>query len=512
MPDKLKLTHLYFYVAINTHFVEMFQVALIANKLPMMRSVVFFHSEYEGCDKDIRMCKKAGIEVIVLDRQTLEPILIKLLNVNPRHRYNLLKSNLRHRYNSRKSNLHHRYNFATSQRKRRIDFTKKASILLAPFYIFLPISKFLCERTSRLISQLLILVGQIYLNRRVQSVFKNQFHANPNSILILPEESFYYQTTIAVSVAKSSRVMTLIYPFSLFNDQEYYQGFRNNRDYIEPVLPKWLYRVFFPHFIYAGPEVELYIPLYYLGLCVMRGALPRLPWQPNTVDVDKVLVQSEKSKAYFLSSGVSLEKLRVVGHPSNSEIIKAVKNKVVFLTALLGQDSFDVDKKILLLALPPNQISRWSEVDCGFSSYENFLSFLLDEMEKLSKNYNIIIKPHPRINSSFVAKFKEMGIATTTTAIAPLVAISDVFIAFASATIQHTDLMKNKTINFDVYKYGYSDFDNYDNVINVYSDAEFKAELSRLMSDTNFLVEPFRNNERLNVMSFEERFYREIFD
>ena len=508
MPDKLKLTHIYFYVAINTHFVEMFQVALIAKKLPLMKSVVFFHSEYEGCDKDIRMCKEAGIEVIFLERKTLKPIQINLSGAILRNRYNLLRAILRNRYK-----------FGTSQSKRRIDFLKKASILLkkasillAPFYILFWILEFLCKRTSRLKSQMFMLVSQIYSNRCVQTVFKEQFRANPNRVLILPEESFYYQTTIALSVAKSSRVMTFIYPFSLFNDQEYYQSFRNNRDYVEPVLPKWLYRVFFPHFRYAGPEVELYIPLYYLGLCVMRGALPRLPWQPNTADVDKVLVQSEKTKDYFFSSGVSREKLRVVGHPTNSEIIQAVKNKFVYLSDLVGQDAFDVDKKILLMALPPDQISRWSEVDCGFSSYENFLNFLLNEIEKLSNTYNIIVKPHPRINSSFVAKFKEMGIATTTTAIAPMVAISDVFIAFASATIQHADLMKNKTINFDVYKYGYSDFDNYDNVINVYSDAEFKAELSRLMSDTYLLVEPCSNYERLNLMSFEERFYREIFD
>ena len=583
MPDKLKLTHIYFYVAINTHFVEMFQVALIAKKLPLMRPIVFFHSEYQDYYNDIRKCEEAGIEVIVLGRQTVGPTIINLSRVSLRHRYNLFRSSLRHRYNLSRSSLRHRYNlfrarlrpisnlynlFRVSLRHRyklfraslrpiynlirenrrprdnliranqrprynlfrvglrhryklftarlgktlTYSFKKMVLILTAPFFIFNFISKFLFERSDRLVSQMSDLATQIFLNRFVKSVFKEQFRENPNSVLILPEESFYYQTTIALSVAKSSGVMTVIYPFSLFNDQEYYQGFRNNRDYINPVLPKWLYRVFFPHFRYAGPEVELFIPLYYLGLCVMRGALPRLPWQPNTADVDKVLVQSEKSKDYFLSSGVSLEKLRVVGHPTNLEIIEAVKNKFVYLSNRLGHGSFDVNKKILLIALPPNQHSRWSEVDCGFSDYENFFNFLLNEIGKLSTAYNVIVKPHPRLNSSLMAEFNAMGIATTTAEIAPLVAISDVFIAFASATIQHTDLMKNKTINFDLYNYRYSDYDDYDNVKNVYSAAEFKDELSWLMSDASLIVESCSNYERLTPVSFEETFYREIFN
>lgn len=446
-----------FYVAINTHFIEMFQIAQRVKEDMDQYPIILFAGNYLDIERDEALCNAAGIAYEKLVSVSVSTG--KTLQQRQKLSFSVFRNS--------------EYMFLRLFRPLAAKIINVLTVIIGSINAVLSRMRD-SPKLLRLIAHQRLTVSIILLNLHIRRVLRQLIKKHNISALILPEESFYYGTTIAVSTAKDHGIKSFIFPFSVFNHNELYEGFRHSLDFNTPLMPKFLYKLFFKKWIYRkeGSDV-LYVPYYYALLQFIKGASPVDPWAPNTHPIEAVLLDTGQLIEYFSSSGIPEERIKVIGHPSDDRAYEAINDRARYLAEAVPHYDVSAHHKIFVVALPPNQIERWDEVNCGFSNHREFLSFLLEQLKKLSHHYGVIIKPHPRAKSSEITLFEDAGFAVTTSDICPLIAISDRFLAFASATIRLTGRAATKTINYDVYQYGYTEFDTFPNVTKVTSKDDF---------------------------------------
>lgn len=523
---------LLFYVSINTHFIEMFQLARIVKNEMTEEPVIFFTTPYNKIELDIEKCKCAGIAYVFLNQKV-----VKVGRKTARYRYLkqiitffhsillTLNSSVKNSKLAVQKAIIYVKGLVNSE-VRHLNLRLLKRLIKVSFYMFYPawliilfvnligqkvfglllfmLKSQRIKTSSALSHHLLLAISVLKFNISIKHCLKREFVARRVQALILPEESFYYGTTTAISLANKKNIKTFIYPFSIYNETELYQGFRNNRDFTNPVLPKFLYRLVFSKWVNDNNAVTLFVPLYYAVLQFLKGSSPRLPWVPNSQPVNQVLLDSDQIVNYYVESKIPADRISVIGHPSDDLAAQAMQDREAYLASHIPHFEGDRQRSIFCVALPPNQVERWIEVDCGFDNYDQFIDYLLRLLRKVAERYEVIIKPHPRTEEKHIHLCELEGFVITHTDIGPLISVSDSFLAFASATIRLTARAHTPTINYDVYDYGYTDFDLFENVKKVSNKADFETVMNKLVEVDSKRV-PYRLQPR-QTERFSEKF------
>jgi hypothetical protein len=139
-------------------------------------------------------------------------------------------------------------------------------------------------------------------------------------------------------------------------------------------------------------------------------------------------------------------------------------------------------RKLVVISWPTNQYPRRA---CGFSTYDDYNDFLLDSMGRLAArdDVEVVVNLHPTMRRILEEPmFSSRNLHLLDLPLLQFIHCADVFVANVSSTIFWAVQAGIPTLNFDAYRYGYTEFAEA-GCVTVTADAEFEQELDRLVSD-----------------------------
>lgn len=221
---------------------------------------------------------------------------------------------------------------------------------------------------------------------------------------------------------------------------------------------------------------------------VMEGMdlAPDKPWIFNSGRADAIALESEAMKAYYMDAGLEGDRLVVTGSPSDDRMAEVFLNQAERRQQLLLELGLPGDRPTLLTALPPNFLGMpGGRPQCDFSRYDELVSFWMGALNKI-QGVNKLIALHPSVQMESMRHLEgeETRIACLPTA--ELVPLCDVFVASVSSTIRWAIACGKPVVNYDVYRYRYTDYVEVPGVLATEEQEEYAALVERLALDDAF--------------------------
>lgn len=298
---------------------------------------------------------------------------------------------------------------------------------------------------------------------------------SPN-IIFIPEDVVGHVWPVLIKAANKRSVNTFILPFTMANQQEAVESLKNsyqhqskNNGFLINFFPKWRWRN-------GGVDI-VRMPISHIIAHSMLGISPPDPWMMNSGFSSALLVDSESTLNYFKTSGISKDKILVLGSPVQDLLRDILNKKQDYLSNLKNDLGLIKDKPLFLISGCPNQLSA-GVLNCEFATMKEIADHLGKCTLQLQKHFNIVVSPHPNY-PEFGEMLNPWGIVTAKLPTSNLIPLADLFLAFASSTIRWSIACSVPTINYDIFNYAYSEFSTTPGVVTINDGLKF----SELMVD-----------------------------
>jgi hypothetical protein len=147
------------------------------------------------------------------------------------------------------------------------------------------------------------------------------------------------------------------------------------------------------------------------------------------------------------------------------------------------------DRPLILTALPPDFLDQpGGRPECDFRGYERLVDFWLNTCCSIP-GHNVMVALHPSVAPADAVKFERYGARVAPLNTAELIPLCDVFVASISSTIRWAIACGKPVINYDVYRYRYTDFVGIEGVLTFEEQDEFISILRRITSDATYATE-----------------------
>ncbi len=490
------------YVYIDTHFIELFRVAKMLRNSGRYEVVFFFEYHYGAIERDLKIAHDAGF--ICLDKTGSRFRLEKSDGVTATHiSNNILSPVAPINFERDNSILAMVIDFGLKFKSRHPDLYGSAAfvvlkylarlfikcVLLARIILRLTkafISNFsLLKFAARISPDLPILV--VHYSNMLRLTTKIVSDIKPD-VVILPEANIAYATAALTRAAHKMRIAVVIVPFTIANATELAEAYWHNPDFGMGSKLNRFVAILFPRWVlsYKGREI---LPA--RGAQIIAAELfrltPPLPWIINSGDADVIAVESQRMQEYYLDAGLPESKLVVTGAMSDDILNRGLLCANTLRASLYEELGFTNSLPMLLCALTPDQI-RTGREGCDFINYTTLLDFLLNNLA-LVKNFNVVIRLHPRMKIEDFMFVEDYGIKVAAWDTADLIPLCDIYVASVSATIRWAITCGKPVINYDVYRYRYQDFTQVKGVITIEEKYDFIKVLSRLTNDMDYYNE-----------------------
>lgn len=301
---------------------------------------------------------------------------------------------------------------------------------------------------------------------------------NPDAI-ILPEDVVGAVTAIIIKAGHSFNIPSVILPYTIANQQEAFRSLSGSRYYQYLFWPNRIIGFLFRRWIMRQGGLALVrLPSAYIVGHIITRTNPPDPWMMNSGFANVIAVENQSMLQYYIEAGIPRSKMEVVGAVSDDELANFKLNKFNELNSLRAELGIESKKPLLVVGGCPDQSNSCPD-GFEFSNINEFLRMLVVALEPLQPDYEIVVRPHPnnlRMGEALTGK----GLRTTLIDTARLVALSDAYVAFASATIRWAISCGVPTVNYDVFHYNYDDFAGIDGVQNVDNYARFCEAIVKL--------------------------------
>jgi hypothetical protein len=248
--------------------------------------------------------------------------------------------------------------------------------------------------------------------------------------------------------------------------------------YVAKRNPKWLY-------VHKGRPVLRERGARALALEWLDLA-PPLPWIFNSGAADAVTVESEAMRDYYVCAGLPREPLVVTGSPSDDAIASVLPEAQARKRELFLKLGLPTDRSLLLTALPPDSLyMTGGRPQCDFKTYSDLVRFWIESIDAVPGS-NKVICLHPSVDPASMRHLEtsEMRIATDRTA--ELIPLCDLYVASVSSTIRWAIACGKPVINYDVYRYRYTDYVGLKGVLTIEDQDQFLDLLRRMANDSAF--------------------------
>jgi hypothetical protein len=217
------------------------------------------------------------------------------------------------------------------------------------------------------------------------------------------------------------------------------------------------------------------------------GLAPRNPWLFNGSRADAITMESPAMADYMAAAGMERNQMRVVGSTADDVLAETLGDRDRRRAELCRSLGLPADRPIIVTALPPDFLYvEGGRPECDFRDYESVVEFWIKSLCAV-EGYNVVISMHPSAKADEIRALERYGVRISTLTTPELVPLCDIFVAAISSTIRWAIACGIPVVNYDVYRYRYSDdFAKVEGVLTVEEQSDFLAALTRLAHDNDF--------------------------
>lgn len=319
------------------------------------------------------------------------------------------------------------------------------------------------------------------LLRAVVQTHRTALQAVRASLLILPEDNV--ETGAAwVAAGHDLGVPSVVVPFTVAKASEaagsyYVRSQHSLRRWDNRLLalwkPQWSFR-------YRGRRLTR-LPAYQAWAMERLGMAPPQPWVLHSGFSDAIAVESARMMEHYVGEGLPPQRLRLVGSLADDELRRDRERAAETRALLAAEHGLDPSGRLLVCALPPSQFGALP-AEIEFDDYPSLLRAWTAALADLA-GWNVVLRLHPRVADDEEIRPSLGDLPVSTMETTRLVAACDVYVASVSATIRWAIASGVPVVNYDVYRFGYDDYDDVAAVLTVDTLADFRDSLGRLTAD-----------------------------
>ena len=301
--------------------------------------------------------------------------------------------------------------------------------------------------------------------------FKILLSRNKYDCIFIPEDIVGPVWPVVIKAGHLNNIPTIVLPYTIANQEEAFQSLKKNCDF--QTSENWVISRLFPKWRLNQHNYDLVrLPGAYIFAQEIYKLSPPKPWLMNSGFANAICAENNAMREYMVTSGIPESKVYIVGSVSDDMLHEYHSNKRKYLESIKESLGISSSKPILLIGGFPNQLDG-NVPDCEFSRASDIAEFIIECLRPLCHYWEIVVRPHPNFEE-LGGYFEKAGYTVTTHETAQLIAISDLYLAFASATIRWAVAVGVPVINYDVFFYDFSEYNNIGGVSNVKYRNEFQ--------------------------------------
>lgn len=153
---------------------------------------------------------------------------------------------------------------------------------------------------------------------------------------------------------------------------------------------------------------------------------------------------------------------------------------------LCAELGFDPLRPLIVTALPPDFLYvNGGRPECDFRRYEDLVAFWIELFAEL-KGCNCVVALHPIVDVELMRHIERDNVRIGTWKTAEMVPACDIYAASISSTIRWAIACGKPVVNYDVYRYRYTDFLQVPSVLATEEQGEFRRLLRQLVEDADY--------------------------
>jgi hypothetical protein len=331
------------------------------------------------------------------------------------------------------------------------------------------------------------LLQQIFLFKIRYVLINKILEIHKPSIVVLGGDMVGYDTSVYIKLAHRKNIPVLIVPSTMSNGLEQAEAYYHNPDHS---LGRWINRLaanLHPGWVlkHRGRKL-LRVPGERVLLMELLGLAPPLPWVFNSGYADAIAIESKQMKQYYLDCGIQEKQLRLVGSLADDLMVNMIKNRNQYRAEVCKEFGLKNNKPILLSALPPDFLYMpGGRPECDFNTYPELVRFWVRSIA-IAEEYHVFVCLHPSATYETFKYIENWGVKIVKRNTAELVPLCDIYVASVSSTIRWAIACGIPVINYDVYRYRYTDYLGIEGVLIVEEQNDFKNSIKTLVKDNNF--------------------------
>lgn len=414
------------------HLSEQWRLALLLRDSRRLTPILYFSTEYDGVGRDVERCRVANIAVHMPDR--------------PRKKAHVPRSS--------------RASGSSLQRR-----SRRVSIL--------PIA------VLRWMRHLLRLKKRFIALLQTQEI----------STVVLPEDNVGTYSAVWVSACSHVSIPSIIIPFAMQTPAAPAKLLVHSADHNVSRLSNRLVARLYPQWVheYRGKRLMRLPARQALAMEILKMGPPR-PWTLHSGYSDRIAAESAWMFRHYVSHGIPEEQLALTGSVADDELYSYVIRRDHLRATLCEKFALDPTRPFVVCSLPTDQFDGSPE-GIEFGDYEEMLHAYLVAVVKATKG-NFVLRPHPRDLSRAEVLIRSLGLgldrSITSEETTALVAACDIYVATVSGTIRWALVSSTPALNYDVYRFRYSEYEGVPGVRTVETLTLFEDELEALFSNPGY--------------------------
>ena len=309
---------------------------------------------------------------------------------------------------------------------------------------------------------------------------------NRPDLLVLGGDIVGHDMAFYIKAGHELGLPSLLLPSWMASAREPAELYFGNSSFLLSRPMNRLFAYFFPRWVYTHRgRAMVRQPAQQALAMETLGLAPPLPWILHSGFADKIAVESKAALQYGLTEGLPMTNMVVSGSRAHDKMYDQIALMDIARAKLCGDLGLAEDKPLLLSALPPDQLYGSGRPDCEFSNYHDLVKFWISSLYTAAAG-NAIVSLHPSTKKEDVEFAVGLGAKISDQPTAELIPLCDYYVASISATIQWAIACGKPVINYDVYRYRYTDYQGVKGVLTIEGQDQFLDVLRRMSSDETF--------------------------
>jgi hypothetical protein len=306
-------------------------------------------------------------------------------------------------------------------------------------------------------------------------------------VVVLGGDMPGYDTGLFVRQAHLAGIPVMVVPSTMSNGLEQAEVYYGDADYHVTGPARGLVATLFPKWVRQHKDKRLFrCPPGRILAMELAGIAPPEPWVFNSGYADAVAMESEAMIDYYAEAGMKHDRLILTGSLSDDAMASRLRHAGTLRRELCESIGFDPAKLLAVMGLPPDFLYvTGGRPQCDFQDYRELIRFWIDSLAELP-GCNCAIALHPSMSADEFRWVERGNVRIAPWKTAELVPLCDFYVASISSTIRWAIACGKPVVNYDVYRYRYTDFVDVAGVLATEEQDEFRDLLRRLAGDEAF--------------------------